>query len=232
MAKKSNIERERYINEQTRPKTFRKKWENYWYHYKGVTIAGAAAVVLLAFFINDTLFAVKPDLTVYLGCEYNVSYEVTDILETRLAEYIEDYNGDGNTVVSVVAVAMSTSENADPNTVMAAQTKLIGAFSTYDTMLFLFDDTTANYLSEDDGAVFLDLSQRYPQFEYDSPYRLKLSNFTLFDEPEQLEALKQCDLFFMMRSIDLLPENRRQKAMDTYTTQLDLLDALVENYSI
>ncbi|MBP0989877.1 MAG: hypothetical protein J5874_01680, partial [Oscillospiraceae bacterium] len=44
------------------PKTFKEKWENYWYHYKFRTIVGIFVAVAAILLIKDIFFKPKYDI--------------------------------------------------------------------------------------------------------------------------------------------------------------------------
>ena len=79
----------------------RVKYENFMYHYKWHTIAIAAAVIFALFFIKDTLFRVKPDITIVVATARYFSSDESDALIAAVAKHINDFNGDGKIVVQL-----------------------------------------------------------------------------------------------------------------------------------
>ena len=85
--------------EELRPKTFKQKWKNYWYHYKLRTWMTVVFVVLGVWFIKDMFFSPKPDLSIGVATYTGVSY-FTEAIDEDLAEYAADYNEDGQIYIA------------------------------------------------------------------------------------------------------------------------------------
>lgn len=78
-------------------------FKNYWYYYKFQTFAVLAIVVIASVLIVQAVTSVEPDLCVYLLTRDPVVYaETRNGLAERVAQYTEDFNGDGEVLVRVV----------------------------------------------------------------------------------------------------------------------------------
>ena len=111
--------------------TKKDKWSNFWYYHKKHVIIGIVLVALLGMFIYDMASKINPDYTISLvvGDGYMTEQDTLE-LEQELARYGEDLNGDGQTVVSVVAYNLMLGENSkdlDPEMQVANIYKLAGA---------------------------------------------------------------------------------------------------------
>ncbi|MDR3120270.1 MAG: hypothetical protein LBU58_02880 [Clostridiales bacterium] len=84
------------LEAQLPPKSpLQKKLDNYWYHYKWQTFAACAALILVVFFIRDTVFRVQPDLTLVVATSQYVTQDAADALQAALESGATDRNGDG-----------------------------------------------------------------------------------------------------------------------------------------
>jgi len=146
------------------PKTFKEKWDNYWYHYKGVTLGGLfAAVVAFAFIWQMT----HP--TVY-DCSFSVvtvfpfgSFQ--EELKEVLVSHMDDYTGDGEKNLELVVYSVVDPDDkeavTDAQSVMAEQMKLMARLSTGEDYLFLVDELGYERVHDQMEMSFLDLSELY-----------------------------------------------------------------------
>lgn len=111
--------------------TRREKWANWWdYNLKWVIIFGIAAVFVGYCFIGQYFFTVKADYNVAAVAPYYLPEDTVAALEAALAEYGEDLNGDGKTVVKINVYTQDYSgdaeseSNTDAYLTMAGTTKL------------------------------------------------------------------------------------------------------------
>ncbi|MDR1060832.1 MAG: hypothetical protein LBL83_06410 [Clostridiales bacterium] len=91
----------------------RKKWDNYWYHYKWHTIGGAALAVLVIYFVQSVVFQVKPDITIVFASSAYVPQESIDALCAAVESGISDRNGDGKVLVQADFTYLPTVPGAD-----------------------------------------------------------------------------------------------------------------------
>ena len=118
------------------PKGFKGKWANYWYHYKWVTLISLFALVVLIVILVQMFSREKEDYRLALVTEKIVSTTVLEELETELASYGRDLNGDGKVVVSIENLYIGGQDQMS----MANQQKFILYLSAGDPMFFAFDD--------------------------------------------------------------------------------------------
>lgn len=142
------------------PKGFKGKWANYWYHYKWVTLISLFALVVLIVILVQMFSREKEDYRLALVTEKIVSTTVLEELETELASYGRDLNGDGKVVVSIENLYIGGQDQMSP---MANQQKFILYLSAGDPMFFAFDDYSfknrvVEYLESDpeEDIVFFD----------------------------------------------------------------------------
>lgn len=88
------------------------KWlDNFWYHYKWVTIIVAVFAAILIFCIVNTGGGVNDDIQIlYAGPKILTDIEV-ERMERTFAEVLkEDYNGDGKKSVNIVNITIMSDE--------------------------------------------------------------------------------------------------------------------------
>ena len=146
------------------PKTFKQKWKNYWYHYKGTTWMTVFILVLVVWFIHDMFFSPKPDLSIGIATYTGVSYFTDDISED-LGAYAGDYNEDGQVLISA---SESYFNMEDAEMVSAYYQKFIAEISGGSELVFIVDDFTYDVvLDNTEGeSMFIDFGELYPDVDY------------------------------------------------------------------
>ena len=146
------------------PKTFKQKWKNYWYHYKGTTWMTVFISVLVVWFIHDMFFSPKPDLSIGIATYTGVSYFTEDISED-LGAYAGDYNEDGQVLISA---SESYFNMEDAEMVSAYYQKFIAEISGGSELVFILDDFTYDVvLDNTEGeSMFIDFGELYPDVNY------------------------------------------------------------------
>ncbi|MCH3972944.1 MAG: hypothetical protein LKE53_09340 [Oscillospiraceae bacterium] len=132
------------------PQTPKDKRANFWYYHKWHVLIAIAAILLASLFLYDLFGKTKPDYQIGLITKYQVDQETINTMQTTLAKYADDKNGDGKVVIEVSNYAVGM---ADTNQQVAAanETRLMGDFSDYSDMLFFCDTTGYNYIQEQGG---------------------------------------------------------------------------------
>ncbi len=124
------------------PSTPKGKWENFWYHYKWVTLGVLAAVVVGIILTVQAATRVKPDYLICMVMNEQVAQSAVDFLETELTSLGEDINGDGEVKVVIQPLIISGENNTQSQT---AKQSVIGHIVARDVQLFAF---TPSYYTE------------------------------------------------------------------------------------
>ncbi len=91
--------------------TRREKWANWWdYNLKWVILIGIAVVFVGYNFIGQYFFTTKPDYNVAVVAPYYLPDDTVNALQTQLAQFGEDLNGDGKVVVALNVYTMDYSQ--------------------------------------------------------------------------------------------------------------------------
>ncbi len=228
--------------EADQPMTFRKKLENFWYHYNRHCILGlllAIALVLL-FILGFASISGRPnyDTSVLLcvpGSTVHLESPVVVGLREKLQAYCPDVNGDGQSLL-YLDVILSPDEN-ESATLLAFDTRLTSELEACDSQLYLFGTSLYHFLSEADG--FEDLQAMFPDLEVPMQYAIPLRDtalgtvsYTLPEEglPEGVDEsdyLAENEAFLDDILLTLRKDNGKQP--ERRAAQIALLRALLED---
>ena len=143
--------------------TRRERWANWWdYNLKWVVLGGIAAAFVGYCFIGQYFFTVHEDYNVAAVAPYFLPDGVVSALETELARYGDDLNGDGQVVVKVNVYTLDYSgedlqTESDAYLTMAGTTKLAADVQGGLSAVFLladpagFEDSTGSLRYLDGG---------------------------------------------------------------------------------
>lgn len=146
------------------PKTFKEKWDNYWYHYKLVTWLAVFAVFVVGWFVKDIFFGPKYDLVVNIASKYTFS-AINEDMGKDAATYAEDYDGNGKRAVQVSEMQVNyDGTGSNDQATMVGEQKILAVLNAGEDMVFILDGQTYDQLigSNDGKTIFADLSALYP----------------------------------------------------------------------
>jgi len=123
-----------------RPKTFKARWENYWYHYKFYTITAIVIIFTLCVIVAQCATKTEYDYTIMLSTS-SVEWASPQIkaLEKELINYGEDLNGDGEVNV-VLADCTYDEQSSGYQMIMAKRQKLQSMIINEPNALILISD--------------------------------------------------------------------------------------------
>ena len=91
--------------------TRKERWANWWdYNLKWVILIGIAVAFVAYNFIGQYFFTTKPDYNVAVVAPYYLPEDTVNALQTALADYGEDRNGDGKVVVTLNVYTLDYSD--------------------------------------------------------------------------------------------------------------------------
>ena len=133
------------------PTTAKEKRANWWFHYKWKLICGilvGAALISLLWAMLDNK---KPDYTVTIATEYGIPTELLSDLEVYFERYADDRNGDGKTEVFVqhCIFAVNGTAGYQAGEIEASFVRFAADAGAGDSMIFFYDDTSFEFLSQD-----------------------------------------------------------------------------------
>ena len=220
------------------PHTGKEKRQNFWYHYKWVTIGSVLIVALLVFFTVDLIRKPKPDLEILAFNKYQAVYN-TDKQKETFQKFAHDINGNGKVYVAVNGAQTydssgSSSEQVitNPQMVQVASTKLIASFQAFEGFIYLMDESTYNSVVYDaetgkKADVFVDLSKytaQNPAFQGDKLY---LKNTDLAKD----WGLKTTpdDLFLCIRDYDKYNGKQKEKLKMQFQEEKKVFDNIIRH---
>lgn len=106
--------------------TRKERWANWWdYNLKWVIVIGIAVGFAGYCFIGQYFFTTQPDYNVAVVAPYYLPEDTVNALQTELARYGEDLNGDGQVVVTLNTYTLDYSDE-DTQTESAAYLTMAG----------------------------------------------------------------------------------------------------------
>lgn len=205
-------------HEDLTPKTFKQKWDNYWYHYKTRTIGITIGGILLLTFVFQMVFKTKYDMSLAFVSQYPLSV-FADRAKSTLAkpELLDDTTGNGKLDLETTFIQLDFEGKFETNPQMnqAAVVQLTGRMSAMDSFLYITDDIGYNYMLGMD-ALFMDLTPYVEKANPDSKATLSQDGKKYYIKGTELA--KQMDmgdvgdeLFVCFFDYSSLDESRQQK---------------------
>lgn len=114
---------------------------NWWYYNWGIVAVAAMVIVGVAYVAHGLLTTVDPDYTVAVVTAEALPDEAVQRLQTALADYAEDANGDGAVIVQVNNYTWSADAAlTDMNGQMAGATQLNTDLANGESKIWILDD--------------------------------------------------------------------------------------------
>ena len=114
---------------------------NWWYYNWGIVAVAAMVIVGVAYVAHGLLTTVDPDYTVAVVTAEALPDEAVQHLQTALADYAEDANGDGAVVVQVNNYTWSADAAlTDMNGQMAGATQMNTDLANGESKIWILDD--------------------------------------------------------------------------------------------
>ena len=114
---------------------------NWWYYNWGIVTVAAMVIVGVAYVAHGLLTTVDPDYTVAVVTAEALPDETVQRLQTALADYAEDANGDGAVIVQVNNYTWSADAAlTDMNGQMAGATQLNTDLANGESKIWILDD--------------------------------------------------------------------------------------------
>ena len=204
-----------------KPKGFKAKWENYWYHYKAVTIIAIAAVLIVGFATYDMLTRTHYDLTVILASRAPnlFSREDEDYIIKQLKPLTPDLTGNGKVDICIANIY-------NPGSDVTASQQLVAMLNSGESALIITDDETFDKYFKGQGGL-VNLEERYgshPQLT--EPYRYALKGSALTANTNQTDSLNT--LAFSVRDLSEFPGKSKTQGKAAYQAALKVMDQLIK----
>lgn len=140
------VEPEKAPEPQKTPKELKKeKRENFWFYNKTKIIISIFVILAILFTWQPWVTNIDPDYSIGLMSQYYWGNEQLEELETMLAPYGEDLNGDGVVSINVSFYQLNATDDSalEAGEVQAYLTRYIGELQTGDVIIYITDEVNA-----------------------------------------------------------------------------------------
>lgn len=155
------------------PQTLDEKCENFFFYHKYKLIFAAAVLIVLTIIITSMITTPKYDATVTIYCyEYVADGEIADT-GLWLEKYFSDTNGNGR--VDILSTDCSIAPDTElADTLYQRQIKIQSILTDPDSLLFILDDESLEYLNS--------ITDTFTLFEEDNIVELGDSYYSALDQ--------------------------------------------------
>ena len=217
---------------------WKRKFDNFWYHYKFVLLIGIAVLVFVVFCVAQCASRVKGDVDIaYIGGQ-EFDSETHGDLQRALNEILgEDFNGDGRIHVEFTKFAYMTDiqiENARAQGrpvsiegVMTAQTQIELEFAAGNIVIYFIDrDIYKQYAARIGLFMPLENSLGYIPEEAFDAYAVKLGSLQCWEYYMGLDNFPK-ETVLAVRDLRVSEEDN-EKMLERYERSLAMFRRLVE----
>lgn len=210
------------------PKTFREKWQNFWFYYKNPVILGVIIAAIVVPFIFQLATPERYDATIIVSTEIPID-TAADPMREALIDYVQDYDGNGKPELKIIMAQLDVNSKytGQEQMVEASIMKMAGYLSQHENFLFIVDKTAYDMIKSM-GAVFVDLTQwtDAPCVEDGTLYYLNPTNL---GKVLQMGEAKT-DFYLAFLDVSVLPEKTRnnKKVVKAHEMDFQLLQSLLE----
>ena len=157
---KDSVEQYDHTPEPPKEYTKKEKAQNWWHYHKFIVLGVVAAILVVAWFIKDTVFQTRPqDVQIgYIG-QYDLPADTVTALQDALTPYCTDLNGDGKVVVQVNSYTVdfnAENDNSDAYNQMAGVTRLSADLSDNGTLYVMLIADPAGFQKSTGALAYLD----------------------------------------------------------------------------
>ena len=221
------------------------KWlDNFWYHYKWVTLVTAFFTVTLSIIIIQMITKTNPDSNILYGGPAVLTANQTKEIENAFNALLpEDFNGDGEKITSLQAITLMTKEQIAKAEAEAAENSSVFVYNpqslennktSFSTQLFsgeyvicLIDPE--QYKNAYKAGGFAPLSELFgenniPEYAYDD-CALLLSNFSKFFTA--MSVFPDDTLICVRKMSSVSAIKGKSKAEREYNNQLRLFYSII-----
>ena len=156
---KDSVEQYDHTPEPPKEYTKKEKAQNWWHYHKFIVLGVVVAILVVAWFIKDTVFQTRPDVQIgYIG-QYDLPADTVTALQDALTPYCTDLNGDGKVVVQVNSYTVdfnAENDNTDAYNQMAGVTRLSADLSDSGTLYVMLIADPAGFQKSTGALAYLD----------------------------------------------------------------------------
>lgn len=209
------------------PKTFKQKWDNYWYHYKYHTFGIIAVIILFSSLFLNILIPQKYDASLTLLSQY--SFEGASVLINEgIDGLLDDYDNNKKISLnlSILQVEHGDNKTLDPQVFQANQAKLLANLSVGDQFLFMIDQANIDYLKAN-GIIFADLTQYSASENIIDKTKYSLKDTHVSEQIGLTSTLDDMYLCLIDKSTYDEKRQSQEKFIDLYTRDENFLKNMI-----
>lgn len=146
-----------------KPTGIKKKYENFFYHYKWIVVSSAILICIVSVFIYDILNRVDYDLSIVMAGSIYIDDVTYETLVNNIEQITSDVNKDGEVNVSISNITISSLDDpASAEMEMAGHIKLTGELSSQSSYIYILDKNVYDSVFKSENA--------FAQIEYMGEY--------------------------------------------------------------
>lgn len=178
-----NTENEEYIKEKEEaekiPVSFKEKLTNFWYHYKWTVFVVGFFVIGGAILTAQSIFTEKYDTTVLLCSHTYYEESVIENLSTKLADYVDDIDGNGKKSVGVFQAYYKEESGVEVTDYeKSLQARIMAEITSGENCIFIMEKALLDDLAS--KGAFADLNEMLSLNEKDAVYGVNIKDSRLF----------------------------------------------------
>lgn len=227
--KQGIIEESETIHEEhpeERKLTFGEKVSNFFYHNKWWMGIGSLMLILFGILMWQMLTMVHPDMIILLLSDNDIFYSATyENIENMFAEYIEDVNGDGKTIVEIYYIPASD-ETAERSGLTGESEKLFAEFQTGEAVLVISDDGADSFIVPEHTLV--NLEDDFSNYQETDEWRFRLSG-TKFAEAIGWDEPLDEDVYIGIRTVKKTLDSE-EKMQEVFDVSYPALKQFIEQF--
>lgn len=227
--KQGIIEESETIHEEhpeERKLTFGEKVSNFFYHNKWWMGVGSLMLVLFGILTWQMLTMVHPDMIILLLSDNDMFYSATyENIENMFAEYIEDVNGDGKTVVEIYYIPASD-ETAERSGYTGESEKLFAEFQTGEAVLVISDNGADSFIVPEHTLV--NLEDDFSNYNEIDEWRFRLSGTDFAEAVGWDEPLDE-DIYIGIRTVKKTLDSE-EKMQEVFDVSYPALKQFIEQF--
>lgn len=207
--------------------SFPKKISNFFYHNKWWLIIACVGLCIAIYLMYSLISKPRPDMTVLFLGECPPIGEDSTKLEEYFASFTEDFNENGEVLVSVCYIPYS--DNEQKNYVNGVDTKLTAEMQSGNAVIVIGNDKIGKMVNPEDA--FMDLNSICPDDPNVNGYYYELSNTDFFQkvgiQPNEIEG----EWFISLRKPRTLLYTKQDEMEKTFERDVPVFKKITKDLS-
>ncbi len=200
------------------------RWQQFKDYYKVPFVLIVIGIICLISILRTVVFSTKPDATIIAASESHVDYTVWEQTQEAFSALPLDLNEDGKVLIETDYVQLSEDMmNAEPETYMAYQTRLVASLSSATSALQIVDEAMFEYFdSEGLLGTYAELPETFGH-DAEELVKIPLKEIPLYRAIENLPD----GLYMTLRPEAAMQIRGDEKKLARYEAQKEILLTLL-----